>query len=112
VFFFLVGGGWKGNSDNHQRPLTNQPPFLPQPQPQVDAGVPILNVSTFLTNLTLVEDHHLHATLDTLSEELDAAIDGLHTLGPLDEEGEGEGEEELVARMAGLGSGGGGVLRA
>lgn len=73
----------------------------------MDAGVPILNVSTFLTNVTLVEGRHLAPTLDTLSEELDAAIDGLHTLGPLDEE---EEEEELVARMAGLGSNASGMV--
>lgn len=81
----------------------------------MDAGVPILNVSTFLTNVTLVEGRHLAPTLDTLSEELDAAIDGLHTLGPLDEGEEEEwfeegGEGELVARMAGLGSSVGGVV--
>lgn len=39
--------------------------------------MPILNVSTFLTNVTLVEGRHLEQTLDTLSEELDASIDGL-----------------------------------
>lgn len=42
---------------------------------QVDAGVPILNVSTYLTNVTLVERQHLEATLSTLSDELEAAID-------------------------------------
>lgn len=92
--------------------LTNLPaiyihPYT-QPNPtQVDAGVPILNVSTFLTNVTLVEGRNLPPTLDTLSEELDASIDGLHTLGDIEEEGEGEAAEqqELVQRMAGLGSG-------
>jgi hypothetical protein len=44
---------------------------------QVDAGVPILNVSTFTTNVTLVERKYLEQTLDTLSEELDASIAGL-----------------------------------
>lgn len=42
---------------------------------QVDAGVPILNVSTYLTNVTLVERQHLESTLATLSDELEAAID-------------------------------------
>ena len=87
--------------------LTPAPPPNTHTQQQVDAGVPILNVSTFLTNVTLVEERHLAPTLDTLSEELDASIDGLHTLGALDEGDEGEEGGELVGRMAGVGVHGG-----
>jgi hypothetical protein len=39
---------------------------------QVDCGVPILNVSTFTTNVTLVQQLHMSATLDALSGAMNA----------------------------------------
>ncbi len=41
---------------------------------RVDPSVPILNISTFMTNCTLVEIHQVETTLDTLSDVLEVPV--------------------------------------